>query len=113
MYSPIDGEVVQRVKSAAGDCLRCQFLIIAYRGYQGANIIYQEVLNCCIIHFFSVVPGGGLILVGCCSLDCLNVSGGLFVADAEVCNSAASVVFALTPFADVHALFIKAVNTAK
>lgn len=57
-------------------------------------------------HRIFVVPWGGLNIVRCYSLDCLNVSGGLLVADAEMRLCAAPCVLALTPFADVHAASI-------
>lgn len=39
--------------------------------------------------------------------------GSLCVADAKMLPSATSIVFTLTPFADIHAFAIKAVNAVK
>lgn len=71
------------------------------------------LIECLCFHRLSVVPWGGLNIVRCYSLDCLNVSGGLLVAGAKMRLCAASGVLALTPFADVHALLIKSVNAAE
>ena len=64
-------------------------------------------------HRLFVVPWGGLNIVRCYSFDCLNMSGGLLVADAEMRLCAASGVLSLAPFADVPALSIKAVNAVE
>lgn len=75
--------------------------------------LFVYLLRCLCFHRLSVVPWGGLNIVGCYSLDCLNVPGCLLVANAKMLFCATSVVFTLTPFADVHALSVKSVNTAE
>ena len=74
------------------------------------NLLFYVVIT---FHRLFVVPWGGLNIVRCYSLDCLNVLGRLLVADAEMRLCAASRVLALTAFADVHTAPIKPVNAAE
>lgn len=80
------------------------------RRENAVNLLFYVVVT---FHRLVVVPWGGLNIVGCYSLDCLNVPGCLLVANAKMLFCATSVVFTLTPFADVHALSVKSVNTAE
>lgn len=78
-----------------------------------STYLVGNLFKCLCSHRLVVVPWGGLIIVRCYFLYCLNMSGGLLVAGAEMRLCAASGVFTFTPFADVHALLIKSVNAVK